>query len=972
QYRVDGGGWMDASPSDGAFDEPIEDFTFTTSPLEDGTHTIEVRAQNSQTNWETTYSQDTITIQFPGELSSWIVATPESLNLGEIITVTMTVQNTGGTQINSVTPSSLTLGGEGLVTLTSSPDPTSSDIPSGASQDFIWTFYTDAEGVVNFAGNASGIDSLTEDIVSSVPTLSNNVEISSEPEFEITAEPLTQTVSPGDSASYTLSINALGSFNSPVSFTLSGLPPQSLKNFSKNPVLPDESSFLTISTSSQTPDGEYIMTLRGSGEGITHTIELTLIVVSEPDFTISAYPTSKDVDSEGFASYTLHLQALNGFDSVVELYVEGLPEGTSFTFSDEYPTPPTSVTLIFETSGSTSLGTFTLTIMGIGGEKSHSVEITLRKLEERVDFELEAGENVIAGGYTLTLTEIQEGVLSFMLSKDSEILDEFSSDGFSPSSMTLVYVYNSGDDRIVMVIKKDVEKASGFIKLRTLNQVGKHTPGKIIQSSWAATTPNIDGVISTNEWADATLVDITSSFFAPPNPVRMYVKNDEQTLYLAFDDPNDTTNAGSGSEVGIYFDDEPTKVHDGAWTYLSCPADEGNFWIDTMPSAPRPNTFRGIAQGPTFCCTPFVDCSAATGVTSSSSHIVGNAQHEVAIDLSTSNLKASEGDTIGFWFFVLDNDTFVPNGDWLDLISLGTWDDPSTYGDLTLATKPPSMFAAPLQSPTSIRPLVNKRIRDSKDLREEIESLKERARLEDIDLSECLSSEEEMLRLLKEGEKYFWGGNFIVANNKVLDALELLDEMKACLEDLLKPGEVQGEVSGNVANASSSKSTPEEPAPIIREPPSSEKKEIAESKTQVQKTPKPENIPKIKTSRISILEKLKGFESYWMHGVAVLFGFLFLVFAFQRTLNPKEKAPKKLRSENIFFGRSYKNEVLREMRRLDLSFEMEVIDKETYLEALKRMADEVYWRLEASEIEKREYLEILKAYTEYVKKRNFT
>jgi len=62
QYRVDGGIWINAAASDGAFDGPVESFTFTTAPLSHGPHTIEAYAQNSVGNVDPTPASDTITI----------------------------------------------------------------------------------------------------------------------------------------------------------------------------------------------------------------------------------------------------------------------------------------------------------------------------------------------------------------------------------------------------------------------------------------------------------------------------------------------------------------------------------------------------------------------------------------------------------------------------------------------------------------------------------------------------------------------------------------------------------------------------------------------------------------------------------------------------------------------------------------------------------------------------------------------
>lgn len=51
-YRIDGSSWIDANPTDGLFDARVEEFTFVTPELPDGTHLIEVRATNSVGNVE--------------------------------------------------------------------------------------------------------------------------------------------------------------------------------------------------------------------------------------------------------------------------------------------------------------------------------------------------------------------------------------------------------------------------------------------------------------------------------------------------------------------------------------------------------------------------------------------------------------------------------------------------------------------------------------------------------------------------------------------------------------------------------------------------------------------------------------------------------------------------------------------------------------------------------------------------------
>jgi len=65
EYRVDDGVWTAATASDGAFDSPSEDYTFTTATLADGEHTVYVRATNSagNTTAEVDYASDSFTVQ---------------------------------------------------------------------------------------------------------------------------------------------------------------------------------------------------------------------------------------------------------------------------------------------------------------------------------------------------------------------------------------------------------------------------------------------------------------------------------------------------------------------------------------------------------------------------------------------------------------------------------------------------------------------------------------------------------------------------------------------------------------------------------------------------------------------------------------------------------------------------------------------------------------------------------------------
>lgn len=63
ECRIDGGAWSSAVPADGTFDAYGEDYSWTSPPLPNGTHTVEARAHTTAGVWTaTTYGTDTITV----------------------------------------------------------------------------------------------------------------------------------------------------------------------------------------------------------------------------------------------------------------------------------------------------------------------------------------------------------------------------------------------------------------------------------------------------------------------------------------------------------------------------------------------------------------------------------------------------------------------------------------------------------------------------------------------------------------------------------------------------------------------------------------------------------------------------------------------------------------------------------------------------------------------------------------------
>ncbi len=222
-----------------------------------------------------------------------------------------------------------------------------------------------------------------------------------------------------------------------------------------------------------------------------------------------------------------------------------------------------------------------------------------------------------------------------------------------------------------------------------------------IASAWTKSAPSVDGQIAPGEWDSAATYDITGALaetrFFPQNlvswptgarerltTVTLYAMNDGSRLYLAIDNPNDTSKDDL-DQMGVYFDDDPLPS-DGAWTHTSCGhADgEGNFLVGANGV-----DYREWTAGPAACDV----VSPAPGTSGAVGHDSGHVQAEIAIDLSASALRAGPGDAVGLYLWILDHSTLHHDGQWP---ITGDFDDPATYGHLTLACDP--LPAAPTLS----------------------------------------------------------------------------------------------------------------------------------------------------------------------------------------------------------------------------------------------------------------------------------
>lgn len=206
--------------------------------------------------------------------------------------------------------------------------------------------------------------------------------VTSKFDYSVEVNPPSQTVDIGGITTYSIAVQLISGTSKSVSLSLSGLPGDMHHTFSVLSNNPTYTSILTVDTSGSTSAGTYTLTITATGGGKTETTTVTLIVKGAPDFSLHADPSSVTIKQGEKASYEITVKPIDGFDDPVTLSTSGLPSGATPFFTVPSGKPLFTSTLRIETSLSTPIGNYPISVDAAGGGKTHSTTITL-KVEKR-------------------------------------------------------------------------------------------------------------------------------------------------------------------------------------------------------------------------------------------------------------------------------------------------------------------------------------------------------------------------------------------------------------------------------------------------------------------------------------------------------------------------------------------------------------------------------------------------------------
>jgi hypothetical protein len=192
----------------------------------------------------------------------------------------------------SRTPSSRTVAPGGGTTYTATVTPVNgftgtvafsvTGLPSGATATFnpasVTTSGSTTMSVSTTAATPRGTYTLRIRGTSGPRTRTINATLIVNGDFSISASPTSRTITVGGVATYSVTITALNGFTGTVNLTVTGAPTAATKTFNPTSVVNAGTSVLTVDTDSSVTTGTRTMTIKGTGGGRVHSVNVTLIV----------------------------------------------------------------------------------------------------------------------------------------------------------------------------------------------------------------------------------------------------------------------------------------------------------------------------------------------------------------------------------------------------------------------------------------------------------------------------------------------------------------------------------------------------------------------------------------------------------------------------------------------------------------------------------------------------------------------
>ena len=157
-----------------------------------------------------------------------------------------------------------------------------SGLPTGATATFTPTSVSGAgSSTLAVTTNSVAIGSYPLTITATSGTLSHTANatlVIQTPDFSVAATPPSQSILPGGSTNYTVTVSALSGFSGTLSFSVTGLPAGATPTFNPVTVNGGGPTTLTLATLAGAAPGSYPLTITATSGALSHTANATLVV----------------------------------------------------------------------------------------------------------------------------------------------------------------------------------------------------------------------------------------------------------------------------------------------------------------------------------------------------------------------------------------------------------------------------------------------------------------------------------------------------------------------------------------------------------------------------------------------------------------------------------------------------------------------------------------------------------------------
>ncbi len=199
--------------------------------------------------------------------------------------------------------------------------------------------------------------------------------------FALTASPLAATVVQGGTTSTVITSIIAQGFSSAVNLSFTGLPTGVTATLTPNsfPAPGSGTSTLAFTVGANVVPGSYPILVTGVGGTVTQQTLFTLNVNLSGDFSLAAAPGLVSASQGTPTTSTITSTITGTFNSAVALSVSGLPTGVTAAFTPASLVAPGSgsSTLTLSTAQTAAVGSYTLTVTGVGNAITHTTTVTL-------------------------------------------------------------------------------------------------------------------------------------------------------------------------------------------------------------------------------------------------------------------------------------------------------------------------------------------------------------------------------------------------------------------------------------------------------------------------------------------------------------------------------------------------------------------------------------------------------------------